>query len=232
MAIDLDEISKSYYGGTALPFATTNGPGLGRPHYIPLEEMPPEVQEGFTYNPEGARQLLAEAGYPDGFKTNIETRGLAQVDLLELLQAYLADIGVELEIRTNEYAAGNAILYGRKTTGMFWGATAINASPWGNLGYWYKTTAWNWGNVDDPEYNAMIEELLTEEPYSERSNQLSHDLNVYAQEHFWVVATPVRTEFTTWFPWVKGYQGEFCLQTWNSYGPVSARIWIDQELKR
>jgi len=232
MAINLEEVTEEYYHGNALPFPTTNGPGLGRPHYIPFGEMPPEVQEGFTYNPEKAKQLLAEAGYPNGFKTNIETRGLERLDLLELAQAYLADIGVDLEIRVNEFAAGSAIWYGRKTTGMFWSWTAIDSSPIGNLGYWYPTTSWNWGNVDDPQYNAMYEDLMEAEPYSEVCNQLSHDLNVYATGQFWVAAMPVEMNFTGWWPWVKGFQGEFCLGTWNSLGPVAARVWIDQDLEK
>ena len=43
------------------------------PYYMTLEELPADVRELFGYNPEKAKQLLAEAAYPNGFDTEIVT---------------------------------------------------------------------------------------------------------------------------------------------------------------
>ena len=51
------------------------GPSLMAPIYgieeLELENLPPSQAELFEYNPDRAMELLAEAGYPDGFKTTL-----------------------------------------------------------------------------------------------------------------------------------------------------------------
>lgn len=38
----------------------------------PFEEWPEEIKQYYRHDPEGAKQMLAEAGYPDGFKTRLD----------------------------------------------------------------------------------------------------------------------------------------------------------------
>ena len=38
---------------------------------MPLEEMPDKVKDLFNYNTEKATELLAKAGYPEGFDAEI-----------------------------------------------------------------------------------------------------------------------------------------------------------------
>jgi peptide/nickel transport system substrate-binding protein len=42
---------------------------------------------------------------------------------------------------------------------------------------------------------------------------------------------PVQHLYTAWWPWVKNYDGELRVGAVKP-GPVYARIWIDQELKK
>lgn len=57
----------------------------------------------YEYNIEKAKELLAEAGYPDGFKMTMTTDESQQrQDTAEMVQSQLAEIGIEVEIRPLE----------------------------------------------------------------------------------------------------------------------------------
>ncbi|MDX2141822.1 MAG: ABC transporter substrate-binding protein [Rhodospirillaceae bacterium] len=60
-------------------------------------DLPP-----FDYDPAKAKALLAEAGYPEGFKFTMEVSGVFafQLALYQLVQSDLRKIGVDMEIRT------------------------------------------------------------------------------------------------------------------------------------
>ena len=41
---------------------------------FPYEEWPQDLKDEYAYNPTAAKKLLADAGYPNGFKTNCSGR--------------------------------------------------------------------------------------------------------------------------------------------------------------
>ncbi len=63
------------------------------------------AQEGYPYDPEKAKELLAEAGYPDGFDCKIYVNGDTRTRSAQVLQAQLAEIGINVEIFTYEWGA-------------------------------------------------------------------------------------------------------------------------------
>ena len=60
---------------------------------------------GLPFDPDAARELLAEAGFPDGFSTTIWTNegNFVRARIAELVQANLAVIGIDVEIQILEW---------------------------------------------------------------------------------------------------------------------------------
>ncbi|MDO5417013.1 MAG: ABC transporter substrate-binding protein [Lachnospiraceae bacterium] len=94
MAIDRQGVLDAMYGGRG---QLENGIF---PHGLyGFNENLPAIE----YNPEKAKELLAEAGYPDGFDMVIgadSSSSDAVSQALEIIQAQLAEIGVNAEIKT------------------------------------------------------------------------------------------------------------------------------------
>jgi ABC-type transport system substrate-binding protein len=65
---------------------------------------------GFTYDPEKAKQLLAEVGYPNGFSTKLTIRTTEFSDLFTAVQSYLEAVGIKVEIEVVDLAKFNEMV--------------------------------------------------------------------------------------------------------------------------
>ncbi|MEM4970102.1 MAG: ABC transporter substrate-binding protein [Sulfolobales archaeon] len=97
-AIDKEAIVKNILYGLGIP-ADSAVP----PNFFGYARMEP-----YQYDPERARRLLAEAGYPNGFKMVIlhPTGGSGFINdkgVAEAIQAYLSKIGIQVELRTGDW---------------------------------------------------------------------------------------------------------------------------------
>jgi len=73
----------------------------------------PDFQGGRTYDVAKAKQLLADAGYPDGFTYNIivTPTGMDR-DMMVAVQSYLSKVGIEVTLDFVEYAKYLEYRYG------------------------------------------------------------------------------------------------------------------------
>ncbi|MDZ7836271.1 MAG: glutathione ABC transporter substrate-binding protein [Alkalibacterium sp.] len=96
-AINKDEIIEGIYQGIGIPAI-----GPLAPDVFGYDE---DVS-GLEYDVEEARELLAEAGYEDGFSTTLWTNdNQDRIDIATNVQAQLQEIGVEVEIEIVEWGA-------------------------------------------------------------------------------------------------------------------------------
>src|SRR5262245_6174004 len=78
----------------------------------------------YQYDPKEAKRLLAEAGFPRGLKTQIHATGGYGPDLLDavqLVQRYLKDVGIEAELKLQEFGAYFATTLQGKFEGLAMG---------------------------------------------------------------------------------------------------------------
>ncbi len=60
-----------------------------------------DLEDEFAYDPERARELLAEAGYPDGLEITLSASPYQSTAYSELVQAQLGEIGVDVTIEND-----------------------------------------------------------------------------------------------------------------------------------
>lgn len=63
--------------------------------------------KAFAYDPDRARQLLAEAGVGDGFVTTLQLVTTEQTTVVEAIAAQLGEVGIDVTIQQTELAAFN-----------------------------------------------------------------------------------------------------------------------------
>jgi peptide/nickel transport system substrate-binding protein len=231
MAVDREAFLESQLGGEGVYLSWPMSAAWPRSIYTPLEEMPESVQELFTYNPEKAMQLLAEAGYPDGFKVEtVTTSAAASIDFASAIKSYLADIGVELEIKPYDYATYSGITFGRKYKHTI-ATSQGNSNPFAVIrSRVLPGDPFNYSMFNDPEATDMVDQIEAEVNVDEK-NRLIKELNIYYLEQATDVLFPTGYTYCYAWPWVKNYFGE--IET-KFYGPapVYATIWLDQSLKK
>lgn len=98
---------------------------------------------GRVYDPAKAKQLLTDAGYPNGFKSKIIAANTTDPNLVAALQAYLSKVGVQCDIELAESSK-----YQQYTSGTWKNALILNplmewANPTVAFNFFFGTpTSW------------------------------------------------------------------------------------------
>lgn len=196
MAIDRKAIADRLMQGLAYP--TTN--------------LVTETMEGFDpalekvpFDPNGARALLAEAGFKDGFALTIGTPNNRLINDAKVTQA-IAQMLTRVGIKTAVDAVPFSVINTRGGKGEFssvlmgWGAqTAEASSPLrAMIACANKERGWgavNWSNYCNPDLDRLLGEAIATVDKEKRSALLRQASDVVAKE---VAIVPLYFQATTW----------------------------------
>lgn len=159
--------------------------------------IPPAVEgynddiEPYPYDPEKAKELLAEAGLPDGFEMELYAMPVSRpympdgAKVAEYLQSNFADIGIEAEIVTFEWATYIEKALNGEADAFLLGWTGMNGDA-DNFLY----TLWHGDNIgstnstqyDNPELDTLLDQARTTTDQEER-NELYEQAQVIMHEN-------------------------------------------------
>lgn len=130
-----------------------------------------------AYDPEGAKALLAEAGYPDGFDMTLYIASTTSREkMAQMLQYYWGEIGVNLEIVSSTMAEWSASVVDSwqsdavNSYGVSWNS---NPDPYGYLDKFFNTqtihASSNAGGYTNEEIDAKLVEAFSLTDQEERT---------------------------------------------------------------
>jgi ABC-type transport system substrate-binding protein len=238
MAIDLPAIAKSLYENTVEPYAVMLTSRYIKGWGFPYEEWPNDLKDEYTYNPTAARALLTEAGYPNGFKTNVVTDAPNSLDLLQIVRSYFLQIGIDMEIRMLDIPSFvDFVQNGHKHDQLVHcppGPLGHTASPFLELTRFRKGPG-NWAMVEDPVFNDFLPRAVAAASADE-IKQIIKDANEHVARQHFTISLLQPMYYSLCQPWIKGFNAQHG-STWGHTGGPGmlsfylGRFWIDRQLK-
>jgi peptide/nickel transport system substrate-binding protein len=153
-----------------------------------------DLDERYPYDPEKAKELLAEAGYPDGFTLVMPSNNFVPESEFALYKEQFAAVGI-----TVEWEPTGDDLFPRMLGGT-WAAFPFllqsDPTAWQTAQFALAPGAtWNTSHVADPEVVRILTALRVAE--GEEAAALSRELNEYIVEQAWFA--PIYRQQTAFF---------------------------------
>ena len=196
-AIDIKTLQRAVMRGFSIPNGTivsseTNG-------------WSAKAADRLPYDPQAAKKLLAEAGYPNGFEFTLDcpnNRYINDEAIGKALAGMWAKIGVKVKVnaipRANYFP--KVLRYDSSVGMVGWGASTQDALfPLQSLVETVDVKKGNGlsniGRVSDPELDALIEKIKEEENFDKR-NELIEQALLRVNKNIYVL--PLHTQVINW----------------------------------
>jgi len=179
-AINIDLIVKKVLRGQATPtgaFLSTR-----------VDGVPPDLDQRLPYDPKKAKELLAQAGYPNGFAVTLDCVNIAyRENVCQAVTIMLAQVGIRTTLRsapTNQFfpklsqATSSFIEFG-------WTPTI---DPWPSLNALFHTWSqggagtFNAGRYSNPQLDRLIDDIRVEGDMTHRRAMVGVALRLIRDE--------------------------------------------------
>ena len=198
LAIDRDEWIRVFSGGQG---------GWAAPGAFAGDLTQEDIRSIMRYDPEEAKRLVVEAGYPNGVDVVFEyptDRGQSRVTEMELFQDQLKKVGINLKPSAMAYAEYSKLK--KKLNSTF---NISGKYPYGDIdGYLYQVfypgSKGNYGNVDDPKLNPLLK-ASREELDPAKRKAIAIEAITYIVDNGLGTAIEIPLAYEFWQPYVKNY---------------------------
>jgi peptide/nickel transport system substrate-binding protein len=153
-AVDFDTIAQSLLGG----YGQRHGSWTGAPNQINPDLKP------YAYDPERAKQLLAEGGFPNGFETTLQTptgRYNKDNEIAQAIGDYLTKVGVRTTVQPTEFAVHSKSVSDKTTKDLFLLGLGTYAEPIQQLDWLSKQYSLNATFWENDEFERLLDEART-----------------------------------------------------------------------
>jgi peptide/nickel transport system substrate-binding protein len=196
MAIDREAIKRNTMRGLSIPAGILVAPGVNG-HAADID-LPTKA------DPDAAKKLLAEAGYPDGFEVRLSCPNNRYINDEEICQAVVAmwaKVGVKASL-----VAENMATYSQKFQNF---DTSVYMLGWGVATYDAQYTLqsivrtrtggadgnFNFSRVSDPVVDRLVDAMKSETDVSKRNSQIREALLRVRDE---VLVIPIHHQMRPW----------------------------------
>lgn len=186
-----------------------------------------EAGQWFQYDVAKAKQLLAAAGYPNGFEvTMVQTPqyGASYMTEAELLQEFLSKVGIKVNIQNVEYSQWITQQYLGKYSGLFWGPDNLDRLTQQFLSRYASWSSRNHPNVRDPDVDRRLAQwrAITD---TQKAKEYAWDMQKFFADQCYCVFRPQPYSYVAWHPFLKNYEGQ--PEFYYDYGFRWAFLWTD-----
>lgn len=198
-AIDEDAIASKVMRGFARPTALMVGPGVNG--------FDPALDKRYPYDPAAAKQLLAQAGYPDGFEVGFDCPNDRYVNDEGICQAVafmLARVGIKADLlaQTKAKFFGKINAPGYNTSFFLLGWTPTPLDALNMLSELCSTRSgdaregiYNTGGYSNPALDALIKQIEVELDTGKRNQLMSQALSMVKDDFVYI---PLHQQIVVW----------------------------------
>jgi len=195
-AIDIEAIRSRIMRGAATPSALMVAPGING--------FDPALNKRLPYDPKGAKKLLAEAGYPDGFEVSMNCPNDRYVNDAEICQAVavmLARIGVKIDLVAETKATYFPKVLSRNTSFYLLGWTPGTYDSHNPLFSLMSTPGaggqgqFNLGSYSNPQVDELTRQIASETDPAKRQAMISEAFKIHAED---IGHIPLHQQALTW----------------------------------
>jgi peptide/nickel transport system substrate-binding protein len=153
-----------------------------------VDGVPADLDRRLPYDPARARQLLGEAGYPNGFAVTLDCVNVAwRENVCQAMAAMLTQVGIRTNLRSSPSATFFPRLTQATTSFVEYGWTAT-PDAWNSLNGLFRTHdrtgggTFNAGRYSNPKVDTLIDTIRTEPDLTRRRALVATVLRLVADD--------------------------------------------------